>query len=120
MRASHLKVTVCQLHDEPQLLAEDWNNLVAHVRAQQSELILLPQMPFAPFFLGPDFDFAAWQAAISAHDAWEARFHELAPAVVLGSRPVDFGNERYHEAYTWEESEGIRGVHAQALVKRGE
>ena len=41
-----LKATVCEFRDDPPGLAEDWQGLVAHVKNQGSDLVLLPEMPF--------------------------------------------------------------------------
>jgi len=97
-----MKVTVCQLRNDPDGLATDWQALVAHVQAAGSDLVLLPEMPFYPWpFRRPTFDATVWQAAVAAHDRWQARLPELSPAVVAGSRPVDDGHGRYNEGFLW-------------------
>ena len=112
-----MKVTVCQLHDDRAIFAREWEQLVAHVRKEHSELVLLPEMPFCRWFAGSrSFDSALWNAAVQAHNEWELRLHELAPAVVLGSRPIDFGNERYNEAFVWDTELGSRAVHAKSSL----
>ena len=103
-----MKVTVCQLHNEREAFAADWERLVAHVKAQRSDLVLLPEMPFFPWFPTPrEFDAGIWRAAVAAHDTWEKRLSELMPAVALGTRPVDFGALRYSAGFVWNEEEGI-------------
>jgi N-carbamoylputrescine amidase len=59
-------------------------------------------------------DPARWQRCLAEHDAWEHRLGELGGALVLGSRPIDFGNQRYDEGFVWAADTGIRSVHAQA------
>jgi N-carbamoylputrescine amidase len=116
-----MKVTVCQLHDDPAAFERDWQQLVAHVRHETSDLVLLPEMPFYPWFAGSrTYDPGKWAAAVEAHDAWERRLAELAPGVVIGTRPIDFGNERYNEGFVWERSTGIRGAHAKAYLPNEE
>lgn len=103
-----MKITVCQLHNERDAFAADWDRLVAHVRAQQSDFVLLPEMPFFPWFPAPrEFDGGIWRAAVAAHDAWEKRLSDLTPAKVLGTRPMDFGYIRYSAGFVWKEDEGI-------------
>jgi N-carbamoylputrescine amidase len=112
-----MKVTVCQLHDDRKSFADDWQRLVAHVQNEQSALVLLPDMPFYEWsFAKRTFDATTWRAAVHAHDEWEGRLRELAPAVVLGSRPIDFGNERYDEGFAWDSEYGLRSAHAKAYV----
>jgi predicted amidohydrolase len=115
-----MRATVCQLQNESRPFVSDWDELVEHVRDSRSELVLLPQLAFSPYFLQRNFNFDAWRSAIEAQGTWEHRLHELAPAIVLGSRPIEFGNERYHEAYAWHPEDGIRSVHAQAFLPDSE
>ena len=112
-----MRVTVCQWPDEQRELPQAWDRLVAHVREQSSELVLLPEMPFSPWFpASPEFDPDVWSAAVAAHDHWETRFPELGPTAVLGTRPLDFGNERYNEGFVWEKETGTRAAHAKAFL----
>jgi N-carbamoylputrescine amidase len=113
-----MKVTVCQLHNEREAFAADWGRLVAHVKAQRSDLVLLPEMPFFPWFPTPrEFDAGIWRAAVAAHDAWEKRLSELMPAVALGTRPVDFGALRYSAGFVWNEDEGItETIHVKSCL----
>lgn len=106
------KVTVCELRDDPAGLAADWERLTAHVRAEASDVVLLPEMPFYTWFARRlPFDPHVWQAAIAAHDEWQARLSELAPAMVLGARPVQSGAQRLNEGFLWSAAEGYRAVH---------
>ncbi len=51
-----MRVTVCQLGDDPPSLAADWARLRSHVEAQKSDLVLLPEMPFSTWFaIQPEF-----------------------------------------------------------------
>jgi predicted amidohydrolase len=113
-----MKITVCQLHNEREAFAADWDRLVAHVKAQRSDLVLLPEMPFFPWFPTPQrFDAGVWRAAVAAHDAWEKRLSELMPAVALGTRPVDFGALRYSAGFVWKEEEGIaETIHVKSCL----
>jgi len=107
-----LRVTVCELRDDPAGLAEDWERLAAHVRAEASGLVLLPEMAFYTWFARSlPFDPAVWQAAAAAHDQWQERLNELAPAVVLGARPLQYGGRRLNEGFLWSAAEGYRAVH---------
>jgi N-carbamoylputrescine amidase len=107
-----MKVTVCELNDRSDAFTCDWERLVAYVQSQQSELVLLPEMPFSPWFAAsPIFEAHVWQAAVAAHDAWQGRLVELAPAIVLGTRPVNRGGQRLNEGFCWAQKEGYRIAH---------
>lgn len=108
LRKAVMKVTVCQLHNERAGFAADWDQLVRHVGAQRSAILLLPEMPFFPWFpAARHFDATTWRDAIAAHDGWERRLSELAPTTVLGTRPVDYGDRRYAVGFMWNQDEDI-------------
>lgn len=107
-----LKVTVCEFQDDPNGLAQDWEQLAAHIKAEASNIVLLPEMPFHPWFARPKlFDPAVWQEAVLAHDVWLKRFDELAPAIILSSRPVNDNNHRLNEGFVWDQRSGYRAAH---------
>src|SRR5262249_31103098 len=116
-----LRVTVCQWPDSQAAIADAWTELIGHVQKQSSELVVLPEMPFYPWIAtAQKFNPTEWSAAVAAHDHWEARFHELGGAAVLGTRPIDFGNERFNEGFVWEASTGCRAAHAKSLLANEE
>ena len=60
-----MRVTVCQLHDEPNAFDRDWSALCAHARRERSELVLLPEMPFGRWFaVMRPFDERRWRASV--------------------------------------------------------
>lgn len=112
-----MKITVCELPDRRKSFDTAWGGLVEHVRSANSDLVVLPDMPFSAWFVSSDrFDRAVWAAAVHAHDEWEHRLRELSPAVVMASRPVDFGNERYDEGFLWDEPLGMLSMHAKSFL----
>ena len=95
-----MRVTVCQLPDSRDRFDAAWARLCAHTRAERSELVLLPEMPFAAWFATVRaVDLAVWRAAVEAHRRWEERVRELGAPFVIGTRPVDHGTRRLNEAF---------------------
>ena len=69
-----MRVTVCELNDQPEALAQDWERLVVHVKQENSQLVLLPEMPFYPWIANARlFEPATWKTAVIAHESWLAR-----------------------------------------------
>lgn len=97
-----MRVTVCQLSDEPRALELDWARLRAHVEEEKSDLVLLPEMPFAAWF-ATERAFAAklWDAAVAEHKRWKELLTDLAPATVLSTEPVERNGRRLNEAFIW-------------------
>jgi N-carbamoylputrescine amidase len=107
-----MKVTVCQLNDSSMEFEKDWEGLVNHVQKEASELVLLPEMPFTPWFgTSPHFDPAVWQAVVNKHETWMHRLKDLDPAVVLTSRPVNKGDKRLNEGFIWDSKNGYQPGH---------
>jgi N-carbamoylputrescine amidase len=107
-----MKVTVCELRDGHDELAQDWDGLAAHVRGEAPDLVLLPEMPFHPWLAWTnESDPAVWRSSVASHDQWVARLTELAPALVMGSRPVIQAGKQLNEGFIWDAHDGYRGVH---------
>lgn len=112
-----MRVTVCELSDDREYFAREWARLVVHARTQNSELVLLNEFPFSTWF--PEtatYDEATWQNALAAHDAWLPRLAELAPAAVLGTRPVVREGKRLNEAFVWTAEGGYQAAHHKAYL----
>ena len=103
-------VTVCELRGER--LDEDWPALAEHVREHRSELVLLPEMGLAPWFARErPFVEERWRGAVEEHDRYIAeRLSDLAPAVVLGTRPAERDGRRLNEAFVAAGGD-VRGAH---------
>lgn len=107
-----MKVTVCELPDATNELENDWRRLVEHLRQAESDLVLLPEMPFYPWFAqASDDSEQEWQKAVEAHDLWQKRLEELTPARVMGSRPVTINGQRLNEGFVWSSTDGYTPVH---------
>ena len=109
-----MKVTVCQMHDDPEKFQKDWDRLSGHVRIYRSDLVLLPEMPFWPWLAWrPQFDAPLWQEAVGGHDDWIPRLTEMGQAVVLGTRPVTHESGRFNEGFVWDQGNGYRAAQAK-------
>jgi N-carbamoylputrescine amidase len=99
-----VRVTVCELPADQSRLPEVWDDLAAHCRAERTELLVLPEMPFWRWLAETkDVDPAAWDDAAVAHGEWEDRFGESGAATVLGARPVVIDGVRHNQAFVWED-----------------
>jgi N-carbamoylputrescine amidase len=114
IRITIMKVTVCQMSDDPNEFARDWDRLVQHVKRECSDLVLLPEMPFHPWFaVTRPFSSSVWAAVVAAHEAWLARLEELEPAIVLGSRPVELSGRRVNQGFVWDRDNEFRAAHTK-------
>jgi N-carbamoylputrescine amidase len=110
-----MRVTVCQLDCERDFEAQ-WAALCAHTRLMGSELVLLPEMPFAPWLPGTrDVDPAAWDDAVAAHERWLPRLGELGAGVVLTTVPISSDAGRFNQAVVWA-SGTLAGAHVKTYL----
>lgn len=97
-----MKVTVCELSNDPSLLPDEWEALARHVREAESGLCLLPEMPFFRWLPATrKVDPAAWEESVAMHERWAGRLGELGAGVVLLTRPVIDNGRRYNESLVW-------------------
>ncbi len=102
-----MKVTVCQLSNDPDALENDWQALAEHVRSMDSDLVLLPEMPFHPWLASSrDVDPARWRASVEAHEAWKRRLSELGAPAVVATCPVIDGGEHFNQGLMWHAGTG--------------
>ena len=110
-----MKATVTQL-DASQLPSE-WAALREHVSRERSDLVLLPEMCFAPWFCtAPEYDGPVWLAAVSAHERWLARLPELGAPIVIGTAPRNEDGKRYNVAYAWNAERGLQWIHRKTYL----
>jgi len=111
-----VRVTVCQIPNEPAPLAEAWVALSEHLAGEESDLLVLPEMPFSPWLAGsPDVDSGQWREAAAEHRRWCDRLGELGVGAVLGSRPVDDPEPR-NRAFIWRADEGLADLHDKVYL----
>ena len=109
-----MQVTVCQLHNHGEQLEADWLALIEHVQKNGSELVVLPEMGLSAWLAAIDVvDQAQWLAGVAAHEGWIGRFEELAPAVVLGSRPTVVNGINHNQGFVWDIDNGLKTVHTK-------
>lgn len=116
-----MRVTVCELNDDRKRFARDWDRLARHTRKEGSELVLLPEMPFHPWFcFEPEFSPVVWNEAVLDHERWMGRLAELGAPVVLGSRPVNVGGRRLNQGFSWSKKGGVQAVHVKSYLPNDE
>jgi predicted amidohydrolase len=107
-----MKVTVCELPDHRKAFESAWEELVSFVREQQSDLVLLPELPFSSWFARtPQFDAQIWQKAQQEHDVMMKRLSQLSPAIVLGTHLVTEEGWHLNRGFSWTATEGYQGIH---------
>jgi len=116
-----MKITVCELKNDMDVLEQEWQMLVDHVESERGDLVLLPEMPFFPWIAQTNHvDAEVWQASVNMHERWLSRFTELAPAMVLSSRPIIKEGKCLNEAFVWDKVTGYKAVHHKHYLPNDE
>lgn len=112
-----MKITVCELPNDRAQFSAACFALRDHCHAQQSEFVLLPEMPFSVWLAdSPEENDADWSAAIQSHLDWIARLPELGAEVIVGTRPVLKKGERYNAGFIWTKTGGLTDAHAKRYL----
>lgn len=98
-------------------LEGSWAALCAHVAQHGSDLVVLPEMPFAPWLAASsDVDPDRWDASVAVHERWLARVPELGAALVVTTRPVVDGGERFNEAVVLDRDGAVRAARRKTFL----
>lgn len=109
-----MKLTVCELPNAPDALGDQWRHLCRHTRSAQSDLVLLPEMPFHPWLAATrQTDPDRWRRSVDTHRQWMARLPELGASTVIGTRPMIRDNQPFNEGFVWSPQKGAVGVHTK-------
>jgi N-carbamoylputrescine amidase len=112
-----VKITVCELDNNPVGFQKNWKKLQRHLRKSHSNLLLLPELPFHPWiFRTKDFDPGMWKSLVSTHKAWIERIPELGVGTVLGTIPVDLNGKHLNQGFIWTREEGLKSLHGKAYL----
>ena len=108
-----MKVTVCQLDNRAGERADMLRALAAHIAAEQSRFLLLPEMCFAEWLAAdPEPDRGRWLAAVKSHADHILELGALGADAVIATRPIvtDQGSFR-NQAYLWTPEPRIQAIH---------
>lgn len=110
-----MRVTVTQI--DPCRLESQWDALQSHLKRAASEMVLLPEMCFAPWFCTrPQRDDARWQNAVEAHEQWLRRLPQLGVTAIVGTAPRNLGDRKLNVAFIWTQSGGLRWDHQKTYL----
>lgn len=116
-----MKITVCQLPDDPVLFADAWRALADHVATERSELVVLPELPFHRWFgASREFSAATWAGIVAAHEQGCARLPELGAPHVAATRATSTGGTRHNVGFLWSRPTGVVDVHTKHYLPEEE
>lgn len=109
-----MKVTVCQLPDKEKAFKKAWEKLTSHLQQEQSDFVLLNEMPFAAWIADEKVVQKDKQlAVVQKHEAWLERISDLPAKIVAYSKPVFNGVKFHNTAFVWSKESGHVKVHSK-------
>jgi N-carbamoylputrescine amidase len=107
-----MKVTVCELPNNWTRDDTLWNELKVHLSSENSDLLVLPEMPFYTWITrSGTLDTAQWDRAVEAHETWVRRLGELPVPMVAASMPVTLAGRRLNQGFIWTPQNGLQPCH---------
>lgn len=108
IRKPPMRITVCETPHEPDAVEGAWAALYAHVHAEGTELLILPEFAFLePVWESESFDPMRWNALEQAGAKWLARMPELHCDHVVGSMPVTTAGKPLNRGFLWSVEGGL-------------
>ena len=112
-----MRITVCELPHEPDVVESCWRALCEHTAREHSELVVLPEFAFAPpVWELQNFDPAQWRVAEAAAERWLGRLPELGCAYVIGTRPITRETKAYNEGFLWSAQAGYTALRKKRFL----
>lgn len=107
-----MKVTVCELPNNWTETDSYWNRLIGHLKEKNSDLLLLPEMPFYEWITRIENpDPSIWQKAVISHEQWIERLEELPVQTIVASRPIQTNAKPLNNGFIFQKGKGIIPVH---------
>lgn len=102
------------MNDNESEFSKDWELLKTHLYKHQSDLLLLPEMPFCEWIaLELPVSKAQKKEAVEKHLRWLQKFDELAVDHIAYSMPVINGDRYHNSAFLWKKGEGSQFLHSK-------
>lgn len=112
-----MRVTVCELPNGWADSKASWEAVLAALRQEGSDLLVLPEMPFHPWLSGSrQVSAALWEKAVESHLQRIDQLAALDIPVVIGTRPVSERAGRFNRGFVWERDRGRRDVHTKCYL----
>lgn len=116
-----MKLTVCELPDNPAAMDAAWDHLEYTLKAEPTDVLVLPEFAgVGSFWTRPVFDTPAWREAIAIQEQLPEHLARLAARRILGSRIVEVDGRRLNQSFLWTPSEGLQPGRAKAWMPQEE
>jgi N-carbamoylputrescine amidase len=111
-----LRVTIVELESGAASLHEPLEPLDAHLATCGSQLLVMPELPFSPWFMTtPEPDEGTWRQAVVAHASGVATLRARGGPPTVLSVPRAEGGRRHHDAVLVERGAAVR-LHTKAYL----
>ena len=108
-----MKITICQLDNRSAEIERQIQDLKAHIAAENSDFLLLPEMCFSDWMAAdPNPSTDIWQKSLDAHNHQITKLDQYGVSAVIATRPVITATGEFrNQAYLWSDSGELTAVH---------
>ncbi len=107
-----MNVTVCELPNNWTRDDRWWEKLIAHLQDKQSDLLVLPEMPFFEWITrSQSVDMALWEKAVTTHEKWVQTLDQLPVETIIASRPTFENGRALNNGFIFTQAKGLIPVH---------
>lgn len=111
-----MKITVCELADNQTQFKKDWQELRHHLDNNQTNLLLLPEMPFYKWLAsGKNVSTELKLESVKAHGVWLSEIEKLNADYIVYSAPEFSGDKFLNTSFVFHKETGHRKLHTKAL-----
>ncbi|QBR37648.1 hypothetical protein ETW23_17535 [Leisingera sp. NJS201] len=117
-RGHGMRISIADWDPRPQARAAQADALADHAAAEQSDLVLLPEMPLSAWLaISPERDAALWEQSVHDHESGLDELGEQLGTGLAGSRPVlNAGGQPRNRAFLWQNSRFAAVQHEKAAL----
>lgn len=110
-----MKVTVCELSDNPVDFKRDWKELENHLISQDPDLLLVPEMPFSKWLAFEQFpNEALKRESVNNHQNWLKEIEKLHSKNIIYSAPEMIDDQFFNTAFIFSKTTGHVPIHRKA------
>lgn len=112
-----MKICAVEFPDEQNLYARTLEGIAQHVSETNPDLLVLPEMPFAPWVFHADtYDEETWQHTVENHAHWLGQLSTAIPTPIITSRPITRDQKNLNEALYMDHSRDIHSLRAKRYL----
>jgi N-carbamoylputrescine amidase len=112
-----MKICTAEFPDEQNLYAKAMEEIEQHVSETNPDMLVLPEMPFAPWVFHADtYNEETWQHTVENHAHWLSQLSNAIPTPIITSRPITRVGKNLNEAFYMDHNRNIHSLRSKRYL----